>query len=89
MNKNKLLKNFWFFKYKKTFRSLSCIPNFNQNYNEPKNKIKKLNSQNLNSKKKSIKGDINEIYSIKYFSKQKCPKNKKNFYIKVSNIIDT
>ena len=53
---------------KKTSRSSSCIPKFNQNYNELKMK-KKKNLYSLS--KNSMKNENIKLYNIKYFSKKK------------------
>ena len=66
---------------KKTSRSSSCIPNFNQNYNQIKTE-NKLYSQNLNSKTKTSM----KLCNIKYFCKQNIQINN-NIHIIVSNII--
>ena len=48
--------------------------------------MKKLfKSQNLNSKQKLYENQTIKFYNVKYFSKQKYPKNKNKFYIILSN----
>ena len=55
------------------FWSSSCIPNFDQNFNELNIKTKvKLYSQNLKSKtKNSMKNETNKFYNIKYLLAKK------------------
>ena len=75
---------FWFkdLDTQKDLWSSSCIPNFDQNYNELKIKTKiKLFCQNLNSKTKhSMKNETIKLQNTKKISRKKNQKYKEFSY---------